>query len=38
LASPSYLSVELFRLDPKYEGIRDDSGFQALLERYSQPS
>ena len=34
LTGPSVTSVHLFRLDPRYDPIRDEPRFQALLEKY----
>jgi serine/threonine-protein kinase len=34
LAGPSWLSVQLLRLDPRWDPIRDDPRFQALLVNY----
>jgi hypothetical protein len=36
LAQPSRLSVPLFRLDPRWDSIRTDPRFQALLKKYEQ--
>jgi serine/threonine-protein kinase len=35
LAGPSYTSVHQLQLDPRYDPIRDDPRFQALLEKYA---
>ena len=37
LAGPSWTSAHLIRLDPRYDRIRGDPGFQALLVRYANP-
>jgi hypothetical protein len=34
LAGPSYSSVHLLQLDPRWDPIRGDPRFQALIERY----
>jgi hypothetical protein len=34
LAGPSNTSAHMVRLDPRYDPMRDDAGFQALLEKY----
>jgi len=34
VARPSWTSARLVRLDPRYDLIRDDPRFQALLEQY----
>jgi hypothetical protein len=34
LAGPSFTSVHTVRLDPRYDPIREDPRFQALLDRY----
>ena len=34
LAGPSWTSVHMLQLDPRWDPIRDDPRFQALLERY----
>ncbi len=34
LVGPSWTSTHMLRLDPRYDPIRDDPRFQALLERY----
>jgi serine/threonine-protein kinase len=34
LAGPSITSVHMVRMDPRYDPIRDDPRFQALLDRY----
>jgi TolB-like protein len=34
LAGPSFTSVHILRLDPRWDPIRDDPRFQALLEKY----
>jgi TolB-like protein/tetratricopeptide (TPR) repeat protein len=35
LANPSYLSAPYLRMDPKWDPIRDDPRFEALLEKYA---
>jgi serine/threonine-protein kinase len=37
LAGPSLLSVHTLRLDPRWDPIRDDPRFQALLVKYANP-
>jgi hypothetical protein len=37
LAGPSWLSVHHLRLDPRWDPIRDDPRFQALLKKYDPP-
>ena len=37
LAGPSWLSVQVLRLDPRWDPIRDDPRFQALLVKYAEP-
>jgi hypothetical protein len=38
LAGPSYdISVHTLRLDPRWDPIRDDPRFQALLKKYDPP-
>ena len=34
LAGPSWTSVHMLRLDPRYDPIRDDPRFRALLDKY----
>jgi serine/threonine-protein kinase len=34
LAGPSFTSVHMVRIDPRYDPIRDDPRFQALLDQY----
>jgi hypothetical protein len=34
LAGPGFLSVHTLRLDPRWDPIRNDPRFQALLEKY----
>ena len=34
LAGPSITNVHMVRLDPRYDPIRDNPRFQALLEKY----
>ena len=34
LSGPSWTSANLFRIDPRYDPIREDPRFQALLEKY----
>jgi TolB-like protein/DNA-binding SARP family transcriptional activator/Flp pilus assembly protein TadD len=37
LEAPSFLSVHTLRLDPRYDPIRHDPRFQALLVKYAHP-
>jgi serine/threonine protein kinase/tetratricopeptide (TPR) repeat protein len=37
VAGPSFFSVHNLRLDPRWDPIRDDPRFRALLERYAEP-
>jgi serine/threonine-protein kinase len=37
LAGPSELSVHVLRLDPRWDPIRNDPRFQALLVKYAEP-
>ena len=37
LAAPSWTSVPMLRLDPRWDPIRDDPRFQALLVKYADP-
>ena len=37
LAGPSWTSVPMLRLDPRWDPIRDDPRFQALLVKYANP-
>jgi serine/threonine-protein kinase len=37
LAGPSWLSVHTLRLDPRWDPIRNDPRFQALLVKYAEP-
>ena len=37
LAGPSWTSVHLLRLDPRWDPVRDDPRFQALLVKYANP-
>ncbi|NNG15317.1 MAG: tetratricopeptide repeat protein, partial [Gemmatimonadales bacterium] len=37
LAGPSFTSVHMLRLDPRWDPIRDDPRFQALLVKYANP-
>ncbi len=37
LAGPSYVSVHPLRLDPRWDLIRNDPRFQALLVKYAEP-
>ncbi len=37
LVSPSWVSVHTLRVDPRYDRIRDDPRFQALLVEYATP-
>jgi TolB-like protein/Flp pilus assembly protein TadD len=37
LAGPSWLSVHTLRLDPRWDPIRNDPRFQALLVKYANP-
>jgi eukaryotic-like serine/threonine-protein kinase len=37
LASPSWLSVHTLRLDPRWDPIRDQPRFQALLAKHAEP-
>jgi tetratricopeptide (TPR) repeat protein len=34
LSIPGWLSVSLLRMDPRYDPLRDNPRFQALLEKY----
>lgn len=36
-AGPSGTSVQMVRLDPRYDPIRNDPRFQALLVKYANP-
>ena len=37
LAGPSFVSVHALRLDPRWDPIRNDPRFQALLVKYANP-
>jgi serine/threonine-protein kinase len=37
LSGPSYMTVHMLRADPRYDPIRDDPRFQALLVNYDPP-
>jgi serine/threonine-protein kinase len=37
LAGPSWLSVQVLRLDPRWDPIRSDPRFEALLVKYAEP-
>ncbi len=37
LAGPSFLSVHTLQLDPRWDPLRDDPHFQALLVKYANP-
>jgi len=37
LANPSYISAPLLRMDPRWDPLRGDPRFEALLQRYAVP-